>query len=416
MRIILFLSLIIIYQWGLNAQVSNTRFLYQVGVSDSLYSEILAEQREIFVQVPDSYNATTNRKYPVVFVLDGGVFLPNVQMVLDVYSGGFMPEMVVVGISNRQNRIRDLTTSKATTLYGRPFDQESGEADKFIGFIEQELIPHIVENYPVTNYRTLVGHSHGGLFTIYALLKHPNLFQNYLSIDPSLYWDNQQLLKEAPSRLQNEVLSGKSLYFSLSGQLHNQNPEITIDNVMDDESESTLFARSNIELKNLLEKNKENGLLVEWEFFENDLHGTIPFPSIRNGLIALFEWFQMENTNKFNSPETPANELNEIIQYRATKLQGHFGYPVPPYPEDLLTVLGYMSMDTGQMEKSKMFFDFTIEYYPSSANAYDSMADFFERQEDYANALKFVTKAFELSGDDYHKDRMKTLSEAINKG
>ncbi len=416
MRIILFLSLIIIYQCGLNAQVSDSRFLYQVGVLDSLYSEILTEQREIFVQVPDSYNATTNRKYPVVFVLDGGVFLPNVQMVLDVYSGGFMPEMVVVGVSNRQNRIRDLTTSKASTLYGRPFNQESGEADKFIGFLEQELIPHIEENYPVTNYRTLVGHSHGGLFTIYALLKHPNLFQNYLSIDPSLYWDNQQLLKEAPSRLQNEVLSGKSLYFSLSGQLHNQNPEITIDNVMDDESESTLFARSNIELKNLLEKNKQNGLLVEWEFFENDLHGTIPFPSIRNGLIALFEWFQMENTNKFNSPETPANELNEIIQYRAAKLQDHFGYPVPPYPEDLLTVLGYMSMDTGQMEKSKMFFDYTIEFYSSSANAYDSMADYFERQEDYTKALQFVTKAFELSGDDYHKDRMKTLSEAINKG
>lgn len=412
-RIILFLSLIVAFQSASKAQEADSGFLYQIGTPDSIYSEILMEQREIFVQVPPGYKTAPDRKYPTVYVLDGEVFLPMVQTVLDFYSGGYMPEMVIVGISNRQNRTRDLTTSKVSTMGGMPFNQENGEADQFMAFMEHELIPYMEKKYPVTSYRTLIGHSYGGLFTIYALQEKSNLFENYLSIDPSLDWDDQRLLKESPNQLQKEVLRGKSLYMSLSGQLHMQDPAVTIDNVMDDESDFTLFARSNIEFRQLVEQNKDNGLLTKWEFFENDLHGTVPFPSIRNGLISIFQWFQMENTNKFNSPETSANELKTIIDYRSSKLQDHFKYEVPPYPEDLLNTLGYMSMDMGQMEKSKMFFDCTIKYYPGSANAYDSMGDFFERQEDYTNALKYVRKAFEISGSDYHHERMMKLNEMV---
>jgi predicted alpha/beta superfamily hydrolase len=411
-RIFLLAGFLIFMQHWVNAQVSTpTQYLSKVGILDSLYSDVLEESRKIYIQIPASYSAEKSQKYPVAFILDGEMFLPTVNNVHDYYSGGFMPEMVLVGISNNKNRTRDLTTSTIRTKYGMPFNEENGEADNFFKFIEKELMPFVENKYPVSNYRTLIGHSYGGLFAIYTLINHPHLFANYLAIDPSLDWNDQKLLKEAQSLIATQKYKDKSLFVSLSGQLHMQDSKVTIENVMHDTTDFTLFARSNIAFSNMVRQNVNNGLSFNWKFYPGDLHGTIPFPSIMDGLIALFKWFQMEDTDKINSFDTPKEELFGIVKHRERKLQSHFGYPVPPYPEDLLNMSGYMNMDMQQFEKAKMYFEFAIEYYPQSANAYDSMADFYEAQGDNVNALKFVNKAFEISGNDYYKKRIEGLKK-----
>ena len=413
-KIFLITVLVIFLQQFANSQTNqNNQFLQKIGALDSLYSKTLEEYRAVYVQLPANYNPKSDKKYPVVYILDGEVFLPTVSDVQNYYSGGFTPEMVLVGISNSKNRMRDLTTSKITSAYG---NEENGEAANFFKFIETELIPFIEKKYPVTNFRTLIGHSYGGLFTIYTLIYHPQLFSNYLAIDPSLDWDDQKLINESREILSRQNYKGKALFMSLSGQLHMQNPLVTIENVIQDTSEFTLFARSNITFSNIVKQNKKNELAFEWKFYPRDLHGTIPFPSIMDGLIFDFEWYQWENTDKFNSPDTPKEELFKIVKYRELKLQNQFGYSVPPYPEEILNMSGYMNLDMEQPEKAKMFFEFLIEYYPQSANAYDSMADYYERTADYKNALKFVTKAYEINANDYYKQRIKGLKEKIIKG
>ena len=410
LKIVLTIGFIIVFQEFITAQGhQNEQFLQKVGVLDSLYSKVLDESRTIYVQLPASYTPEKSQNYPVVYILDGEMYLPTVNDVQNYYSGGFTPEMVLVGIANDKNRVRDLTTSIITTKYGMPFNEKNGEADNFRTFIEKELIPFIESNYPVTNYRTLIGHSYGGLFTISILLKQPDLFANYLAIDPSLDWDDQKLLKEAQDVFAKQKYTNKALFMSLSGQLHMQNSEITIDNVMQDTSDFTVFARSNIAFSNMVKQNAENGLSFDWTFYPRDIHGTIPLPSIMDGLISMFEWYQMENTNKINSFDTSKEELFSTIKFREEKLKKHFGYTEAPYPEELLTMLGYMNMDMQQPEKTKMYFELATEYYPESANAYDSMADYYESQGDLANAIKQVTKAFEISGDDLYRKKIEEL-------
>ncbi len=412
--IILTTGLIMLLQQFGNAQANqNQQFLQKVGVMDSVYSEILNESRSIYIQLPSSYNPEKNQKYPVVFILDGEMFLPTVCDVQNYYSGGFTPEMVLVGISNDKNRIRDLTTSTITTNFGMPLNEENGKAESFSKFMEKELIPYIENKYPVTNFRTLIGHSYGGLFAIYTLLKHPDLFTNYLAIDPSLDWDNQKLLKEAQGILAAQKYENKSLFMSLSGQLNRQNSGVTIHNVMQDTTKITLFARSTVTFSEMVRQNIKNGLSFDWKFYHRDLHGTIPFPSIMDGLISLFDWYQWANTDKINSTETTIEELVSIIKYREKKLNDHFGYAEPPYPEEILNMSGYMNMDIGQPEKAKMYFELAIGYYPESANAFDSMADYFEAQGDFSNALENVNKAFALSGSDYYKQRIEGLQAKI---
>lgn len=415
LKIALTIGFIIFFQQFVKSQENqNQHFLQKVGVLDSLYSKILNESRKIYVQLPASYSPEKNQKYPVAYILDGEMFLPTVNDVQNYYSGGFMPEMVLIGISNDKNRVRDLTTSSITTKYGMPFNEKNGEANNFRKFIEKELIPYIEKKYPVTNYRTLIGHSYGGLFTISTLINQPNLFANYLAIDPSLDWDDQKLLKEAQEIISTQKYESKGLFMSLSGQLHMQNSQITIDNVMQDTTDFTLFARSNIAFSKLVKQNAKNELSFEWKFYPRDIHGTIPFPSIMDGLISLFEWYQMENTDKINSFDTPKETLFSIVKQREKKLKEHFGYSEPPYPEELLNMSGYMNMEMQQPEKAKMYFELATKYYPESANAYDSMADYYEAQSDFANAIIYVTKAFELSGNNYYKKRIEDLKVKKN--
>jgi len=384
-------------------------YLIHIGVKDSLHSAVLGESREFYVDLPDSYVEGSDTKYPVVYILDGDVMLNALHTVHSYYNGGFMPEMILIGISNAENRTRDLTTSELSERRGQAYNQENGGAEKFTDFIQSELIPFIEEKYPVTNYRTLIGHSYAGLFTVNMLLKHTDAFENYLAIDPSMDWDEQKLLKESKEILSQNSFTGKSLFVSLGGQLHMADTDITIDNVMKDTTEFTLFSRSNIELSKIAETHKENGLNFYWKFYPNDLHGTIPLPSIMDGLIQIFTWFQMEDINKFNDPETPKEVLYEIIKRREAKLKSHFGYAVAPYPNFLLNMSGYMSMDMGKPEKALMYFQLNTEYFPNDANAYDSLADYYEAQNDTENALKNVIKAYELSGSDYHKKRLEEL-------
>ena len=394
---------------GYYAQGQNNPNRQRSIIIDSIFSKTLNEHRQFFVQFPKDYDEKSDKKYPVAIILDGEFLLPTVNNFQGYYSGGFTPEMILVGISNLKNRTRDLTTSTITENYGMPYNRENGEASNFIKFIEDEFIPHIEKIYPVTNYRTLIGHSYGGLFTIYTFLYHLNLFSNYIAIDPSLDWDNQKLVKASQDIIANENYEGKSLFMSLNGQLHMQKSEITIDNVMQDDSDFTSFPRSNIMLKNIIEENEGNGLNFTWKFYPRDLHGTIQFPSIMDGLISIFQWFQMENTQKFNSFETSTEELQAIIKNRADKLYKNFGYQVPPYPEDLLIVLGDMSTDMKKNEKARMFYEFAIEYYPLSARAHTSMAEYYENNNDYKSALEYAQKAFSIDSNNYLKKKIERL-------
>lgn len=385
---------------SLNAQ---NEYLIKIGKLDSLYSKTLKEQRKYWVQLPNNYNK--EKKYPVVYILDGDTHLPTVALVQNYYSGGFTPDMILVGISNQQHRTRDLTISKITSRQGGAFNFETGGAKKFTQFIKNELIPHIDNKFSTTSYRTLIGHSFGGLFTINTLVHHPYIFNNYLAIDPSLDWDNQKLIKEAKLLLKNNSYQNKQLYISLSSPLHMQRNDITLDNIMNDKTDFTLFGRSNIEFTKLA---KKNGIKTEWEFYKKDFHGTISFPSIHKGLKSFFKWYEIKDTHKFNTPETPTEELVKIIENQEKRFLKHFGYTTPPFDEELLIMSGYMYSEMGQPEKSLTFLNFAVKYYPKSANAFNSLAEFYANDKNYTDAIKNMAKAYELSNDINH---LKKLNE-----
>lgn len=383
---------------------------FETEIIDTVYSETLKEYREFWVKLPENYNPNSNVKYPVVYLLDGFSLKENLEAVYDNYWGHYLPHMILIGVSNKTNRIRDLTTSQIKMRRGQAMDIDTGGAENFSQFIEKELIPYIDNKYLSSPYRTLIGHSYAGLFTINMLINHKHLFQNYIAIDPSLDWDDQKLLKEAEEKLSSENYEGKSLYVSLAAeQLHMWDEEITMENIMDDASEFTLFARSIIDFSTFTTSKKQSGLNVSWKVYNEDLHGTVPLPTMRDGLIFLFKWYQFKSPQKYNNPETTVEELVKLLEKQEVIYSMHFGYSFPPMIEEMFSGYGYMNLEMGQPEKAFMFFKSNIDYYPDSASAYDSLADYYEAQGDFANAIKYVTKAFELSSNDLYKKRIEEL-------
>ena len=234
---------------------SGPEFLQQRGVLDTVHSEVLNEDRLIYVDFPLSYTPGSAQKYPVAFLLDGDVLLPAAGTVQDYYSGGFTPDMIIIGISNAENRTRDLTppkfieaqsavSSDPMAVAMTPNAVLEGGAPCFLDFIENELIPYVEANYPVTNFRTLIGHSYGGLFTLFALAERPALFNYYLAIDPSMNWSGGHYHYILPEKLSETSLEGRSVFITMSGQLHMQDTSVTLENVREDDSWPTEFPRA----------------------------------------------------------------------------------------------------------------------------------------------------------------------------
>jgi len=126
--------------------------------------------------------------------------------------------MIIVGVNNT-DRARDMTPTKPATAFGdMPWRGGVGGADKFLSFIADELLPTIDRNYRTRPYRVLVGHSLGGLFAVYALINRPEVFKGYVVISPSLWWDDQVLVKAAqPFFAAHEDLRA-DLYMSMADE------------------------------------------------------------------------------------------------------------------------------------------------------------------------------------------------------
>lgn len=411
-----FAIVILTFWFGLaiNAQ-SNQEGLQRIRteVTDSLYSKILDSYQEFWVRLPDNYNPKSNVKYPVIYLLDGFSLKRNLETVYENYWGHYLPHMILVGISNQTNRTRDLTTSVIKSRRGGTFNYETGEAEKFTSFIENELIPNIEKSYPATKFRTLIGHSYAGLFTINVFLNHAQLFDNYIAIDPSLDWDNQKLLKTAKAKLQSQSFVGKGLFVAMAAeQLHMWDETVTMDNLRQNDSEFTLFPRSIVDFCDTASATaNQNGLKFDWKVYPEDLHGTIPLPAMRDGLVSLFNWYQFKTPQKYNNPETSVEEIKVLLNNQEAIYTQHFGTKTPPMIAELFNGYGYMNLQMEQPEKAFLFFSMGLKYYPESADSYDAMADYYIAQKGKIKAIEYVEKAYEISGSDYHKEKLDDLKK-----
>ncbi|WP_430408476.1 alpha/beta hydrolase-fold protein [Kordia sp.] len=390
---------------------AQSKQLLNIGQSDTIYSKILKEKRTIWVQVPESAYSKTNHPntYPVVYVLDGGVHFLSVCAVINQLSPGAVPEMIVVGIGNSENRTRDLTPTKVKEARGSSaWVKDSGGGARFTDFIENELIPYIDNKYPTANNKTFVGHSFGGLLVVNTFINRPELFNNYIAIDPSLWWDNEVLTRDITAKLASEKYKNKSLFLSIANPLP-ADTEKDINVLIKDNSINTEGLRATYRFSKIVSEATNSAVNFKYTYYENEDHGTIPLISTYDGMRFLFSWYKMSGklVDIIKNPNTTAAALTTGFNTRFEMLSNHLGYQVYP-EEEMLNNLGYMFMSHSP-KKSLTFLKMAIKYYPKNANGYDSLSDYYRSQNDLQNAILYCEKAFAISGAEYHKNKLKQL-------
>jgi len=175
-----------------------------------LYSKFLAEERRIFVYLP-SGSVGLDEKFPVIYLLDGHSLHNVVSSFVQHYSSrGRIPRMIVASIAST-NRVRDFTPTVRGSGSEAP---EGGGANNFLNFLTQELIPIIERKYPTNDMRTIIGHSMGGLFTLYTMLSRPDLFRYYLASSPWLLNEDEPLITELERLMKKQLPLSEKLFLA----------------------------------------------------------------------------------------------------------------------------------------------------------------------------------------------------------
>ncbi|HEV8694158.1 MAG TPA: alpha/beta hydrolase-fold protein [Lysobacter sp.] len=165
-------------------------------------SKAMAETRRINVYLPPEYDRQSNITYPVLYMPDGGEQedFPHVAAAVDrLTRSGEIKPMLVVGIENTQRR-RDMT-GPTQVENDRKIAPQVGGSAAFRRFIATELLPVVHARYRVNDEAAIIGESLAGLFIVETMFVQPDLFDTYIALDPSLWWNAEHWPKQVPERL-----------------------------------------------------------------------------------------------------------------------------------------------------------------------------------------------------------------------
>lgn len=346
-----------------SADKTSSRLISVEHTIHELQSVQLNEQRRVLVRVPSSYSQS-NERYPVVYLLDGSEpYITQVAGISDTLAAmGNTPEMIVISIPNI-NRRRDFTPTPS------PKWPKTGGAEKFLNFMEKELIPYIDSNYRTEPYRIFVGHSLGGLLVIHSYLTRPKMFNAYIAASPVLDWDNLYPVKQAEQLLpKHPILTTRRLFSALG----------------DEPSYVEAFNA----FQDVLKKIAPQNLDYEFQQFKNEDHGTITTPTFHLGLKKIWSHWKAPKNSSLDALEK---------HYAAASLKYGFNIKVPL---DAINELGYHLLQTTQLSDAINALKRAIELYPDSPRtlfAYGNLANAFEKNKELEQARKSYETGLQLA-------------------
>jgi hypothetical protein len=189
-----------------------------IGTTHVLRSAVLGDERQINVWVPPEHEQGTER-YPVVYLLDGALDQDFHHIAglaqLGSLSWTFGP-VIVVGVQTKARRA-ELTPPASDPRYRAAFP-ESGGAERFRRFLETEVIPFVEARWRAGPRRAIMGESLAGLFVVDTFLKQPDLFQDYVAVSPSLWWDDRADMRRIEALLARHGPSDRRLYVAVADE------------------------------------------------------------------------------------------------------------------------------------------------------------------------------------------------------
>jgi uncharacterized protein len=350
-----------------------------IGPWQSIRSAVLDEDREYQVHLPDSYGWAKDRRYPVLYLLDGKThFFHTTGSVGFLAAQGEIPEMIVVGIASTV-RIRDFTQTDWPSRW-----VGGGGAERFKRFLATELVPSIERNYRTDGFRVLSGHSAAGQFALYCLSSEPSLFQAYFALGPSLDWDDN-----LPQRALEKA-------FRATDRL----PAFLFLARSDD------FGRALADYQSMvatLITTSPRGFRWQSRAYPEETHGSLPLVAQIDALRSLYFGYRFHNDMVENG--------DDYAQRHFERVSGIVGHPIA-IPEAVINSLGYAALSRDDVEEAIALFERNVEANPYSANAQDSLADGYAGAGRWRDAAEAADRAVALATELDHPNRSAFVEQA----
>lgn len=208
-----------------------------------VHSKAIGRDFEVFVSLPNSYVAGSERRYPMIYALDANIEFSTVaETAASMAAAGLIEEVIVVGVgvpraegalafafrrfeefsppADGYNYKDDLGRIFRSLFYilGEDARQRLGRAPKFYEFLVDELLPELLKQFPIDRDNMgLLGHSAGGTFVLYALCQAASPFKHYAGISPGLAVSGSWLLNQHDSAF-GVSSNAESVFLSLGSE------------------------------------------------------------------------------------------------------------------------------------------------------------------------------------------------------
>lgn len=341
-----------------------------VGKKYVLDSKVLKEERPYLVHLPPSY-ATSNARYPVLILLDGDAHFTHTSGTVDYLAQNLrIPELIVVAVPNT-DRSRDMTPPLPPTATRMGSEGSPDGAKNFLSFIADELLPQLDATYRTRQYRVLIGHSFGGLFATYALVTRPEVFDAYLSISPSLWWDDQSLVASTQEFLQKHHDLRADLYVTLG-------------------NEGSRMLGPYWKFAAALGETQPPNLRWQIHRWTDETHGSVPLRSTHEGLQAIFDGYYIHEPLATHD-RIGLSGITKQFQDVSTRL----GYSVS-VPDAVLSALLFELRNAKRTDELEPIALKRLELYPNSADAHFTLARIYATRGDDARSVDYFSKGLKL--------------------
>ncbi len=325
-----------------------------IGNRITIHSDILNKEIELSVLVPEDHDKS-NERYSVLYTFHSH-FEMVCGIVKNLYDWNLSPEIIVVNVDSYEYGYLTPTSVEGISNWG--------EADRFLRFFKDELFPFIESKYRTYPYRIVYSGALGGVFTVYAILAKPDVFNAGIAPIPWIIYDdkNRYMINNA------EKFLGKNEY-------HNY-----LYMTMDDEFELLQDLETFV---NVLRKFPQKGLEWEYHFWPEEDHYSTGPRSLHSGLRALFMGWN-------SIPVEIAHQGLEQIKRHEYFLNKKFGYDIGISLNGLL-LAGQEHMKSHRYDKAIDIFKYRVEKQPYNAFLYIDLGVAYEKN----NQLQLAKEAYE---------------------
>ena len=252
----------------------NLDSLYVSRINDTILSKYLNEKRSIEIQLPRSYDANPDKKYPLIVVLDGDYMFNIVAGSVDYLSyWGDIPENLIVGIDQKETRFKD--SSVLDNITHTPITSTAS----FYDFIVNELIPYFSKNFRISNFRVILGHERTANFANFFLLKKNPVFRGVISISPKISKNMNTYLYENLSKTNSNIV------YTLSSS----------------KKDFESIFKDVIELQNSLDSINNKNLKFKSLIFDEENHYILPSISVPKSISTIYSMYSDIDKTEYDS-------------------------------------------------------------------------------------------------------------------